>query len=264
MLPLSGESFPSTSQELVAAIKHGFGAQGIEAESVESKGGQFPKIESLALDLTNARAARDVRMPSLELATGGGGVEAEAFELRAEPFYFEEAPFELHVQASRAVFSFAGTPREGTLILTDAEEGKLSLSSAIEDLEALLHGILVELAEKQGVEVKETSLKLTNRGPRTLAFSAEVTAKMFIMKAALTLSGQIDVDAGLNARFSKLTLGGDGMITKIASGFIRPKLDLLESRVIPLLAFSLGDLRLRDIEVSTGERLLVRAVFGSR
>jgi len=197
-------------------------------------------------------------------ASDGGGVQAEEFELRAEPLYFEDAPFELHVQARRAAFSFAGTPREGTLILKDAEEGGISLATAIEDLEALVHEILVELAGKQGVEVKETRLELKSQGPRTLSFRGEVTAKMFIMTATLTLSGQIDVDAGLNARFSRLTVSGDGMITKIANGFIRPKLDLLESRVIPLLAFSLGDLRLRDIEVSTGKRLLIRAAFGSR
>jgi hypothetical protein len=264
MLPLSGESFPSTSQELVAAIQRGFEEQGIETRSVEAKGGGFPAIESLTLDLTGAKAARNVRMPSLDLASEGGGLRAEKFEMRAEPFYFEEAPFELHVDASRAAFSFAGTPGEGTLVLNDADDGSLSISAAIEDLEALLHGILGELAEKQGVEVRETHLELKNQGPRTLTFRGEVTAKMFIMTAALTLSGQIDVDAGLNARFSGLTLSGDGMITKIANGFIRPKLDLLENRVIPLLAFSLGDLRLRDINVSTGERLLVRAVFGSR
>jgi len=105
---------------------------------------------------------------------------------------------------------------------------------------------------------------LTNQGPRTLAFRGEVTAKMFLMTAELTLTGQIDVDAGLNARFSRLKLGGDGMITKIANGFIRPKLDHLEGRVISLLAFSLGDLRLRDIEVSTGKKLVIRAAFGSR
>jgi hypothetical protein len=263
MLPLSGESFPTTSQELVAAIKRGFGEQGIKAQSVEARGGRFPKIESLTLDLTGARGARDLRIPSLDLASGVERLETEKFELRAEPLYFEDAPFELHVQASRAAFSFGGTPGEGMLVLNDAEEGSLSLSSAIKDLEGLIHEILVELAGKQGVEVRETRLELKSQGPRTLSFRGEVTAKMFIMTAALTLSGQIDVDAGLNARFSGLTLSGDGMITKIANGFIRPKLDALEGRVIPLLAFSLGDLRLRDVEVSAGKNLLIRAAFGS-
>jgi hypothetical protein len=121
---------------------------------------------------------------------------------------------------------------------------------------------LGELAERQGVEVQETRLKLTSQGPRTLSFRGDVTAKMFIMTAALTLTGQIDVDAELNARFSRLTLSGDSMVTKIASGFIRPKLDALEGRVISLLALSLGDLHLRDIEVSASETLLIRAVFG--
>jgi hypothetical protein len=264
MLPLSGDSFPSTSEELVVAIKRGFEEQGLEAQSVEAKGGRFPNIESLTLDLSEARGTRELRIPALEPASGGGGAQTEKFEFRAEPFYFEGAPFELHVQASHAAFVFAGTPSQGALVLNDAEEGGLSIATAIEDLEALLHGIAVELAEKQGVQVRETHLELTSQGPRTLSFRGEVTAKMFIMTAALTLSGQIDVDAGLNARFSRLTLSGDGMITKIANGFIRPKLDLLEKRVIPLLAFSLGDLQLRDIEVSAGKTLLIRAVFGSR
>jgi hypothetical protein len=264
MLPLSGESFPSTSQELAAAIKRGLGEQGLDARSVEAEGGKYPSIESLALDLTDARATRDLRLPSFDAADGGGSVQARKFELRAEPFYLEGAPFELHVLASNAVFAFAGKPKEGALVLNDAKEGSISISTAIEDLEALLHGLVVEAAEQHGVDVRETHLELTSQGPRTLSFRGEVTAKMFIMTATLTVSGQLDVDAGLNARFSRLTLSGDGMITKIASGFIRPKLDLLEKRTIPLLAFSLGELRLRDVEVSTGERLLVRAVFGSR
>jgi hypothetical protein len=264
MLPLSGETFPTTSEDLAEAIKRGFSEEGIEAQSVEAKGGNFPKIESLTLDLSDARAARDLRIPSMKPARGGGGVQVEKFVVQAEPFYFEEAPFELHMQASNAAFTFAGTPKNGAMILNDAEDGSLSISTGFEDLDALLHGIAVELGEKQGVEVRETRLELKNQGPRTLSFRGDVTAKMFIMTAALTLSGQIEVDAGLNARFSRLILSGDGMITKIANGFIRPKLDLLESRPIPLLAFSLGDLRLRDIEVSAGKTLQIRAVFGSR
>ena len=264
MLPLSGKSFPSTSKRLVSAIKRGFAEQGVTARSVEAEGGCFPKIDSLSVDLSDASVTRDVDIPSMDPASGGGGIEAEKFELRAEPLYMEKAPFEIRVQASHAVFEYTGKPKSGALVLKDAKEGSISIAAAMPDLEALMHRLAVEAAEKHGVEVRKTSVELESRGQRALTFRATATAKMFIMTATLTLSGQVDVDADLNARFSQLTLSGDGMITKMASGFLRPKLDKLQQRAIPLLAFSLGDIRLRDIQVSTGKRFLIHAVFGSQ
>jgi hypothetical protein len=263
MLPLSGKTFPCTSRRLVSALKRGLGAEGLDARSVEANGGEFPIIDSLLLDLSDASVTRDVRIPPTNPADGVGGIEAGKFELRAEPLYMEKAPFEVRIQASHAVFAFAGKPNHGALVLKDAREGSVSIAAAMKDLEALFHRLAVEAAEKQGAEVLATSVHLENQGPRSLTFRAEATAKMFFMTATLTLSGQLDVDAGLNARFSNLSLTGDGMIIKMASGFVRPKLDRLESRVIPLFAFSLGDLRLRHVEVSATKTLLIRAAFGS-
>ena len=263
MLPLSGESLPSTSAELVAAIERGLAELKLTARSVRADGGAFPAIGSLTLDLTDARATRELRAPALKLVEGHGGVTVGAFQLRANPLHFEGTPFEILLNATDAAFVFAGAPEAGALMLKNAKDGDISLAAATKDLEALLHELVVQGAGKQGVNVKKTTLELTAQGPRRLLFRVEVTAKMFLMTAAMAVSGQLDVDDELNARFSNLTLGGDGMITKMAGGFIRPKLEQLEKRTIPLLAFSLGDLRLRDVEVATGDKLTIRGSFGS-
>ena len=119
----------------------------------------------------------------------------------------------------------------------------MALAVAQDALENLLHRLAKGAAEKQGVEVKKTTLELTARGPRALSFRCTVTAKMFVMSA-------------------DLSLGGDAMITKLVAGFARPQLDKLEGRVIPLLALAPGGLPLRDVEISTRDGLEVRAKFG--
>jgi hypothetical protein len=96
-----------------------------------------------------------------------------------------------------------------------------------------------------------------------VSFRAEVTAKVFVMTAALALTGRIAIDDALNAKISDLKLDGDGMILKLAGSFAKPHLDRLEGRVFPLLAFAPGGLNLRNVEITAGERLRVHAVFGA-
>jgi hypothetical protein len=132
-----------------------------------------------------------------------------------------------------------------------------------EALEALIHALAVEAAAKQGLEVKKTNLTWTQEGPRTVAFRAEVTAKVFVMSATLALTGRLTIDEDFNARLSGLSLDGDGMILKLAGSYARPHLDRLEGRVFPLLAFTAGGLRLRNVELTAGATLHVRTEFGA-
>jgi len=86
---------------------------------------------------------------------------------------------------------------------------------------------------------------------------------MFIMRAKVTVTGDLEVDDQLGARLAHLTCTGDGMVGSAATAVVRPHLEKLEGRVFPLLAFSLGKVRLKDIELEAGEGLRVRAAFSS-
>jgi hypothetical protein len=259
MLPLSGKTFPTTAAALADALAQGLAKRGLTARSVQAAGGEFPAIDRLEIDLTNARLTRGFRAASAE--GDHGSVAVRQLTICGVPIFFETAPVELRIAADQAAMRFAGSPADGTLELTDAASGTVSLSISRPALEALIQTIVAEAAAKQGVEVKTTKLELISRGPRALSFRADVTAKVFVMSATLNLSGNLDVDGDLNARISKLALGGDAMITKLAGGFIRPYLEKIEGRIFPLLAFAPGKLKLRDVEISVGESLEVRAKF---
>lgn len=261
MLPLAAGKFPATPDELAAALTGGFEARGVAVPGVRVEGAALSALTALRIALTGARFTRDFRVasgPPVEPAA----VMTERLEITGVPLEFEGTPLEVRIEAERAELCFAGQPADGALVLAGAASGSAMLSVRHEALEALLHRLAKQAAEKQGVEVKKTKLQLTAHGPRALSFRCEVTAKMFVMSADLSLSGHLDVDEQLNARLSGLTLGGDAMIAKLAAGFVRPQLDKLEGRTVPLLALAPGGLKLHDVEISTREGLEVRAKFG--
>src|SRR5436190_2230041 len=78
-------------------------------------------------------------------------------------------------------------------------------------------------AKKHGLDVTETRLTFTQRGPRALSFQGDVTAKVMIMKAHLTVTGDLDLDDALQLRISNLKLTGGGMAATLARGFLQPQ-----------------------------------------
>ena len=261
MLPLAAENFPASPDELISALTRGFAARGVTVKSVRAEGATLAGLAALRIDLTGASCTRGFRVTTAP-AEGPVTVLAGRFEMTGGPVDFEGTPLRLRVEAEDAEWRCAGQPGDGALTLAMVSGGSLSLAVGHAALEALLHRLARAAAEKQGVEVRQTKLELTARGPRALSFRCAVTAKVFVMTADLSLSGDLEVDGQLNARLSGLTLGGDAMITKLASGFVRPHLDKLEGRVFPLLALGLGGLQVRDVEISTHDGLEVRAKFG--
>jgi hypothetical protein len=225
------------------------------------EGPAFPQIEKLSIDLTGSHVAKE-NLPATVPGDGTQTISVDDFELFGEPIYFLEAPLNVRIEASKVQMAVAGTPQEGSLKLESAGAGTVSVQTTVEALEALLMSVVSEAAEKQGVAVKETKLTLNQEGPCAIAFKAEVTAKVFIMSATLAVIGRLDIDEAFNARLSGLELEGDPMVTGLAGSFLRPRLQQLEGRVIPLLAFSPGGMKLRNIQVSVKPDLRLHAEFG--
>lgn len=260
MLPLTAAEFPATPTALASALVAGFAAHGVQVKSVRAEGPALADLAELHVDLSGARATRDFRVSTAPAAAAA--VRITQLLVTGEPVEFENTPLRLRVEAEGAACGFAGTPNDGALVLMAAAKGDLALGVGHEALEELLHRLAQGLAQKQGMEVRKTKLTLTTRGPRALSFCCAVTAKIFVMTADLSLSGDLEVDEQLQARLSGLTLGGDAMITKMAAGFARPYLDKLEGRILPLRPFGLAGLHLREVELSTAAGLEVRAKFG--
>jgi hypothetical protein len=262
MLPLSSATFPTSSEELTVSLQRGFAEAGVTPRAVSAEGAAFPQIARLGIDLTGTQLTRDDRLRSFT-APSAGSIKAARFEMLGSPLYFEKAPVDARLEGDGVEFEMTGDPQTGSLVLKSAQAGSVSVQAAIESLENLLQSLAAEAASKQGVTVQKTKLALNQEGPRAVSFRAEVTAKVFIMNATLALTGRLEIDDSFQARLSNLGLDGDAMVTNLAGSFLRPRLQQLEGRVIPLFAFLPAGLQLRDIQVSVAPALHIQAKFGS-
>jgi len=262
MLPLAGETIPTNADELAAALQRGFESHGLVPHKIMAEGKTYPALARLSVDLTGAETTRESRPPTVPANADDPVLEIAHLELFGEPLYFEKTPLEVRVEGDQVKVRVAGDPQNASLVPESAATGTVSVKVAKEALEALLKSVVSELAAKQGLEVKKTKLDLTQEGARSVVFRAEVTAKVFIMNATLALTGRLDIDDAFNARLSGLGLDGDSMVVNLAGSYLRPRLQELEGRVFPLLAFSPGGLKLRNIELAVTPALQLRARFG--
>lgn len=261
MLPLAGSEPPNSPETLVTALKTGLAARELTAKEVTTSG-TWPALDSFMVDLTGVQVSRSHRVPTAD-SSHPAGFCAARFELVAAPASLESTPVQISLHAKDAEFEFASSVQgEFLLMMKRTAQGDVTVEVARTEIERLLQKLASEAAGPHGVEIKSTSLQVAQRGPRAVSLVAEITAKMFIAKATMTLTADLDLDDQLNLRPSNLQFHGDGMVASLAGGFIRPQLARLEGRAIPLVSFALGDMTLRDIQVNAGETLRFSAQFG--
>jgi hypothetical protein len=262
MLPLAGTLIPDSPEALSAALQGGLTARGIATKEATVQG-LWPELALLRLDLTGAQLLHAQR-PSPLGELREDGFTAARFELVATPAQLQSAQVLVSLHADQAAFGFAQAA-DGALSLTiqRATRGELTIEMACAALESLVHSLASAAAREHGVDIKSTKVRFVSRGPRAVSITAEVTAKMFIATATVTLSGDVDLDEQLNAQLSHLRFSGDGMVANLAGGFIRPHFAALEGRNFPLVTFVLGEIRLRDVQLEAGDALRLTARFGS-
>ena len=262
MLPLASSELPASLDDLCGSIREGFARYKIESPRVVASGKSMTELASLVIDLTDCTFSRELRLPKKIGAAPGPKVSVKALKLTGQPFFFEQTPIEFNLRAADAVLTLAKADDNESLLTPESvREGEVMLSVDRTALEAALQELASAAASKQGVEIKKTRLELTSRTPRALGFRAEITAKMFIMSATVVLTGEVSVDDDLTACISKLHFSGSGMAASAAGAFIQPYLKKYDGTKFPLMAFSLGDVKLRDIEVSGGDALRLKALF---
>ena len=262
MLPLAGNDFPKSRDELQRAIDDGLKLYGAP-KGVVGIEGSFPILDSLRIDLSGARIDTNTQRPSRDLREKQPGVETGRLEVSATPFLLCDAPVQFRLTADAARFDFArGADGRPVLVLNAARSGEIDAQIRRADLQTLVRALAHAAAAKHGATIEDVDLSLTTLGPRALGFEAKITASMF-MKTTVQVTGWLEIDDALNAHFSKLTCEAGGMVGSMAAGFIRPQLVKLQSQPIPLANLPLGGVKLRDVKIDAGEPLRVQAWFGA-
>ena len=225
----------------------------------------YPKFERVMIDLTGARFTAE-RLPPEPKGTGKtqpAGV-AKALDISGHPLYVRDAAVDLSLSAADARFNYdRDADNRPILLLADAKNGAVTIKVRKQDLDALVLTAAREGAAKQGVQILESQLTLTQVNDRSLAAEVRVKAKKMFMTATLHLTGKLAIDDALNVRISDVTITGEGMLGEVASAGIRPHLQQVNGKEFPLTALPLGDVRIRDVRVQVGDTLIVTAGFGS-
>jgi hypothetical protein len=228
--------------------------------------GEFPQIGALRIDLSGASIEMD-RQPPMPRPIGKAkrGPTARSFELSGHPIHFQNARLELDLNAKNVAFEYGRDRSDHLLLLIkEAKDGHLQAQISRDDLEHVLLEAARMAAADRGISIQDVRLDLKQdaRKRGAIEASVEVTAKKFV-SAVIEITGRLEIDDELNVRLSNLVCAGHGMIGGLVCGFVRPQLDRLESRKFPLMGFSLGEIRLHDLDVRIDRDVLrVRAAFG--
>ena len=83
------------------------------------------------------------------------------------------------------------------------------------------------------------------------------------MTGVIRITGRLDIDDELNATVSDLDCRGEGMVGTAAAGIVKKKIAPYDGTTVPLMAFSLGDVALRDLKIDLKKDLHVTAAFGT-
>lgn len=268
MFPLAGKNFPQDADELAAAIRDAL-TDVIELPkpdaAVQITGNGFPQLKQVKVNLSGATISA-TEPPPKPKPTGKRqpGVSVANLEVVGKPIKYEQNQLDLSLKARQVSFDFARDKKgHPLLVLSGARDGHVEAKISKADIEALLLTVARELAAQQKVDVQSLKLELSSDGKRSLSADVRITARKMFVTSTIHLGARADVDDELNATLSDLTAEGDGMIGKLVAGVVQKKLKPLEGKTFPLMAFSLGDVAVRDLKISVKNDVQVSAEFGS-
>jgi hypothetical protein len=266
MFPLQTDSLPPDAESLRAALENSLRqvvrSSGAEMVAVDDR--NYPELNAIRLSLDRATLVdRPPPRVALPEAAAEPALSVLDFQLRGRPLIVHGASIDLSCQAREVEIGQARN-NEGqiVLLLRKAAEGKLEVGVTLADLEALVLSGAKAAAANHGVSVEDVRIELRAETDRALELVVHVRAKKLFLTATVRISGRGEIDEQLNARLVGMECAGDGTLGTLACGFIAPHLQRFDGRTFSLLALPLGEVKLRDIRIVTGDELRVTAEFG--
>lgn len=264
MFPLHTKIFPKSTSELEKLLNESLRQVLIlQNDPVRVVARNYPALEEIVVNLDRASVRPNPPGPRVSVGTSANAFQVARLAIQANPLQVGPAAVNLTLEARdlrlQQNWDAAG---EIVLELASATDGSIEVRASKNDLESAIAEVAQRAAEKQGVEVRDLRLTLRQVGPRAVESEVSFGARKMFFTTKVRITGRLSIDDQLNASISNLLCSGDGPIGALACGFLTPQLQKLDGRVFPLMAFSLGETRLRDIRLGIGEELSVAAEFG--
>ncbi len=265
MFPLKTDQFPATANDLAYRLNESLrDVFQMARDPVEVREIAYPHLSALTVSLDGAEIKG--QPPAIPSVSGDAlpALTVDAFNASGSRLAVGPAAIDFNLEAEGLDLRRA-TDGNGNIVLLlhNAAQGRINISTATADLERLIAEVAASEAGKHGVAVDNVRLSLFSSGPRSLAAEVQLRGRKLFMSASLRITGAVDVDDELNARISGLDCTGDGAIAGVACGFLKPQLEKLNGRVFALMSLPLGEVRLREVRIAVGDSLSVTAEFGS-
>ncbi|MFL6589033.1 MAG: hypothetical protein ACJ8M4_02555 [Chthoniobacterales bacterium] len=265
MFLLKTDQFPGNSGDLTYRLNESLrDVFELPRDPVVVQESGYPHLSALTVSLDGAEVKRQA--PAIPSVSGNAvpALTVDSFNVSGSGLAVGPATIDFKLEAAGLELRQA-TNRDGNIVLLlhNAAQGRIDISTAIADLESLIGEVVASEAGKHGVAVDKVQLSLTSNGPRSLAAEVRLRGRKLFMSASLRIAGAVDLDDKLNARVSGLDCTGDGAIASVACGILKPQLQKIDGRVFPLMSLPIGEVRLRDVRIATGEKLSVTAEFAS-
>lgn len=266
MLVLHTTAFPSSCPDLERLLNGSLRRIFlVEAEPVTLSAAAYPHLDEVCISLDGARLRQvPPRPPSISGETSPA-LRVDGLSMSAFPLSIGPANVNLSLVARGATFvQEQDTDGQVVLSLQNVTEGKVEISIAHANLEALILALGRAQADKQGIALDDAQLKLKQETAHSLAAELHLRARKLFLSASLCITGRLDLDHQLNLKISCLDCSGDGPIASLARGILAPYLRKIEGRTFPLLPPPLSCVSLRDVRLTAADNLSVTADFGSR
>lgn len=265
MFPLYAKTFPSTADELArllnGSIQRVF--SGLK-EPVTVREKAFPKLAEIRIALTGAQLRPDPPRPPVVAGPGSPALETELLDIAGSSLTIGPALADLTLRAEKVRLNQAADQNgERVLLIQNAANGTIEISTSKTSLERAIAAVAKEEAGKQGVDIDQVQLTIQQRAERSIDAEVQLRGRKLFFSTVIRLSASLNIDDALNATISRLKCHGDGAIGALACGVLAPHLEKLDGRTFALMGLPLGEIRLSDVRISSGDKLTVSAEFGA-
>jgi hypothetical protein len=265
MFPLKTTNLPTSAADLARRLNESLrDLFQLPNDPVTIREVSYPHLASLAVSLDGAQLRGQPPPVPFPAGASDPALTIDSFAAKGSQISVGPAAVDFAIEARNVQLNRAADSTGNiVLMLHSAADGRIQVSASPADLEALIAEVAKIEAAKHGVAIDGVQLSLRSNSPRSLAAEVRLRAKKLFLSTSLRITAQVDLDEELNAKISGLACAGEGAMGGIACGILKPHLEKMDGRRFSLLSLPLGEVRLRDVRIASGNKLSITAEFGT-
>jgi hypothetical protein len=265
---LTGNALPVNRDELVRQLTVAYGKRVVlptTHPAVVASGDHYPKLDSLAVDLSDARMRPGFK-PTENKGSGPltPAITVGRLSYVAHPLFYEQGRTNLTFSARDVQLSLLKSKADkSVLVVTDAHDGIVDFDIPMSDLHQVALQSARDNAGRAAFFVTDVDIHLDSDGPHSLSVALEVDGLWLLLPSSLQFTARVDIDDQFNVHLSHLSCDGGGLGGPLVAPIISSVIKKYEQKTIPLAAFPGNKIKLRALAIRIDDSLHLHFGFGA-